>query len=127
LQADVSLEAREEIVHDLWVSLHNLAVLGVVGAVSPLDGVEDFEALVKSLVQHHVVDGLFHLIHFFGELVLLTRRDVIVVIAALSQLHLEILLRLLQFFLVLVKLGCVVLEELDDSSRNLLHAEVVLL
>jgi hypothetical protein len=74
-----------------------------------------------------VVDGLFHLIHFFGELVLLTRRDVIVVIAALSQLHLEILLRLLQFFLVLVKLGCVILEELDDSSRNLLHAEVVLL
>ena len=74
-----------------------------------------------------MVDGLFHLIHFFGELVLLTRRDVIVVIAALSQLHLEILLRLLQFFLVLVKLGCVVLEELDDSSRNLLHAEVVLL
>lgn len=74
-----------------------------------------------------MVDGLFHLIHFFGELVLLARRDVIVVIAALSQLHLEILLRLLQFFLVLVKLGCVVLEELDDSSRNLLHAEVVLL
>jgi hypothetical protein len=64
-------ERNEEIIHHFGMSLHNLAVLRIVVSVSSLDRIKDAKAVIQLLVEHDVVDGLFHLVHFLGQLVLL--------------------------------------------------------
>ena len=93
--ADVSLKGLEEVVHNLGVSLSNLAVLSVVRAVGSLDIVEDSKALVETLVKHHVVDRLLHLVYLGSEVILLLHGQIVVVVAALSQLYMKLLLGLL--------------------------------
>jgi len=112
--ADVSLKVIVEVVHRIRMPLDNLDVFVVVVSVSSLDGVQDFKACFKFVIELHVVNGMSHFLHTFLKVLLLGSGDLVMLISALSQRNLEIDLGLLEFIFVLVELLGELLEEVDD-------------
>lgn len=127
LHANISLKSIKEIVHKLGVVRHNVTVLTIIVPVRSLDSVQDFEAFLKSLVQHNMMNSFLHLVDLGSQVVLLPTSDVVVMVTALSKRNLEILFCFLEFLFVGIELCRVLFEEINDCGRDLLHTVIVLL
>ena len=89
--------------------------------------IKEAEALLELLVEHHVVNGAFHLSDLLRELILLVLNDIVVMITAVGEAYLEIDLGLLQLLLVFVEACRKLLEEVYDVLGDLAHLVVEIL
>ena len=99
---NVLLKTNIEVVHHFRIRLSNLAILIIVVPVSSLDIIQNPKALIQPLIKHNMMDGFLHLVYFSSKIIFLLHSEVIMMITALSKLHLKILLRLLQLLFILV-------------------------
>lgn len=122
-----SLKFIEEVVHVVGLSFDDFNVLLVVVSVGSGDLVKQVEALLKLLVEHHVVDGALHSCYHLCELVLLVLHDFVVVVSTVCECYLKVDLCLLELLLVLVEHGSKLLEEGKQVICDLAHLVIEVL
>ena len=118
---DVRLEVIVKHVHGVRVRVEDLDVVDVIVAETFLNLVKQLEAVLKLLIQLHMVNCLLHLCNFLFELVFLVLYKLIKGVTALSQGNLEVNLRKLELLLVAVHPCGKVLIEVHDIGDDLAH------